>query len=94
MPQFSFGTDQIGKPVPHSIAFWCRVYTIIGACLMTAVKTAPFIDTGSVLEQSIEWFFSTTIAVANLLLPLFGVNVKGSYVPTEDVREIDTTKDK
>lgn len=92
MTRIKFNRQMIGKPIPASWAFWCRVYTIIGATLITAVKTAPFIDTGSVLQQSIEWFFSSSIAVANLLLPMIGVETDQKYIPADKVTGMETEK--
>lgn len=84
-----YGRKAIGMPTPANLVFWCRVYTIVGAGIITAVKTAPFIDTGSILQQSIEWWFTSTIAICNILLPMAGVNIKSDTVPTEAVKSIE-----
>lgn len=94
MAQISFGRKQIGKPIPASYAFWCRVYTIVGTALIAAAKTAPFIPKDSVAEQSIEWFFTSTIGIFNLLLPMIGVTIDSATVPAEDVTVIETKTDK
>lgn len=56
---------------------------------MTAVKTAPFIATGSNLQQTVEWFFTSTIALANLLLPLAGVQISTDKVAVEKVTAVE-----
>ena len=88
--EVKFGRREIGKPIPANLIFWCRVYTAVGAVLMIAVKSAPFIDTGSILQQSCEWFFTSTIGIANVMLPMFGVQVSESTVPTGDVTAMET----
>lgn len=90
MAGVKFGRMQIGKPIPANLVFWCRVYTAVASVLIIAVKSAPFIDEGSILQQSFEWFFTSTIGIANVILPMFGVDIKSATVPTEDVRSVET----
>lgn len=90
MSQIVYGRKAIGMPIPANIIFWCRVYTVLGAVIITAVKTAPFIDTGSAFQQTVEWFFTSTIGAVNLLLPMIGVDVKEQKVPIENVASIET----
>lgn len=88
--EVKFGRMQIGKPIPEYLIFWCRVYTAVAAVLIIAVKSAPFIDTGSILQQSCEWFFTSTIGIANVMLPMFGVQTTQMTVPVGDVTSMET----
>lgn len=87
-----FGRRQINKPTPSSIAFWVKAYTIIAGVFTVSMESFPA-ELSAKAESWIHWLLGFTIAGANGLLPLFGVDVKQKDVPLEDVKEMETQKD-
>lgn len=88
MADIKFGRKQIGKPIPANLVFWCRVYSAVGAFLLIALKTAPFIT--AEVEGIFDWIIGTTVGIVNVGLPLFGVDIPTATVPKENVAAIET----
>lgn len=88
MAQIKFGTAQINKPTPANINMCVRVFTISGAIFLAWSSTTTVIgpNTKDIINQILGLF----LGLANGLAPLFGVDVKASSVPTEDVTAVDT----
>lgn len=84
-----FGRDQIKNPSPAALVFWVRVWSVIGGSVITGLESAPF----HIPYQSVmNWFLGLSVTIANLLVPMFGVQVTSKKVNTDDVTAMETGK--
>lgn len=88
MGQIKFGTSQVKNPTPSKINLWVRVFTVAAGVFMGWMSTNNLIH--PVTQSYISSVLGLGIGLCNGIAPLFGVQVNGDTVPTEDVKSIDT----
>lgn len=88
MAKVSFGTGQVSNPTPAGINLWVRVFTVVAGIFIGWMQTTNLI--GPVTQGIISSILGLLLAIVNGLAPLFGVDVTGKTVPTEQVTAIDT----
>lgn len=79
----------INSPTPAGVVLWVRVFTVAGSAFLGWMATASVMgpDTKDIVTQ----ILGLALLLANVLSPLFGVDLQGRQsVPAEDVTTIET----
>lgn len=84
----AFGFNSIKNPTPAKLVFWIRVYTVFAGSTIGALPGATWIPhiVSDISSSLLGW----SLAVANGIMPLFGVKIDQSEIPKEQVKVIDT----
>jgi hypothetical protein len=88
MGNIKFGRSQLKNPTPANWAGFVKVFSVIAGIVIGWVGTQPFIpvETGTVIQSVL----GLLLAIANGILPFFGVEVQGKTVNADDVTEMET----
>lgn len=90
MGKFSFGLGQRNKPTPERVNVIAKVLTGAIGIFIGWTSTNDIMPPKT--ENLLTSIFGLVLLLIPVLLPLFGADVDGKTVPTEQVTGIDTDK--
>lgn len=88
MAEIKFGARQISKPTPANINLYVRIFTVTASAFIGWMQTSNLIGPHS--QNAISSILGLCITLANLIAPLFGVEIQSSVVPADKVTAIET----
>lgn len=86
-----FGISQADNPTPSKINFWVRVYTVIAGIFLGWMATNNLI--GPQTQNMLGSIIGLTLAMANGLAPLFGIDLGNSNQKRVSINDVSAMEE-